>query len=60
MPDWMLYYVRHIPTREYARFKHTLRIINKVSKELIDQKSEDLLTDDKSDKDVISILGELE
>ncbi|EKM52320.1 uncharacterized protein PHACADRAFT_260638 [Phanerochaete carnosa HHB-10118-sp] len=55
-PDWMLYYVRHVPTREYVRFKHTLQIINGVSKELIDQKSEDLLDGDKSNKDVMSIL----
>lgn len=58
MPDRLLYYVKYIPTREYTRFRHSLRIINKMSKQLIDQKSEDLLSGDKSSKDVMSVLGE--
>ena len=50
--------MQYIPTREYTRFRHTLQVINKVSKQLIDQKSEDLLSGDKSSKDVMSVLGE--
>nr|BAL05189.1 cytochrome P450 [Phanerodontia chrysosporium] len=56
IPDQLLFYVRYLPTREYTRFRYTLNIINKVSKSLIDQKSEDLLSGDKSSKDVMSVL----
>ncbi|GJE88905.1 cytochrome P450 [Phanerochaete sordida] len=56
LPDWLLRYVRFIPTREYTRFRHTLNVINKVSKSLIDQKAADLLAGDKTSKDVMSVL----
>ena len=55
LPDTLLEYVRYIPTREYARFRRTLNLINRVSKELIDHKS--ALSEDKSSKDVMSVLG---
>lgn len=57
IPDSILEYVRYIPTREYARFQYTLKVINKVSKQLIDQKSEELLAGGKTTKDVMSVLG---
>ena len=59
VPYRLLYYVKYIPTREYTRFQHSLRIINKMAKQLIDQKFAALLSGGNSDKDVMSVLGEL-
>lgn len=57
LPDALLEYVRYIPTREYARFRRTLSLINKVSKQLIDHKSQLSEDSDTSSKDVMSVLG---
>ncbi|KIP07386.1 hypothetical protein PHLGIDRAFT_19184 [Phlebiopsis gigantea 11061_1 CR5-6] len=56
LPRSLLDHVRHLPTRKYARFERTLRVMNKVSKQLIEQKSEMLLHGDKTTKDVMSVL----
>ncbi|KIP03775.1 hypothetical protein PHLGIDRAFT_129943 [Phlebiopsis gigantea 11061_1 CR5-6] len=54
LPDGLLEYARYIPTREYTRFRQTLKLINKVSKQLIDHKSGQ--SEDKSSRDVMSVL----
>lgn len=57
LPQPVLDYVRFIPTREYSRFLQSLKVVNKVSKTLIKQKSDMLLHGDKTSKDVMSVLG---
>ncbi|KAJ3539651.1 hypothetical protein NM688_g6334 [Phlebia brevispora] len=57
LPACVLDYVDYIPTREYKRFRQTMSVINKVSKRLIDEKTEALLNGGGSSKDVMSILG---
>ncbi|KAJ3554565.1 hypothetical protein NM688_g3039 [Phlebia brevispora] len=57
LPTWVLDYVDYIPTREYKRFRHTSSVIDKVSKRLIDEKTEALLSGGGSSKDAMSILG---
>ncbi len=50
--------VGYLPFGEYKRFRHTLTIVNKVSKRLIAQKTKDYQAgEDFSGKDVMSILG---
>lgn len=55
----LLEYVDRIPSREYKRFRHTIQTMNKVSTQLIQDKTENLLTGDKSNKDIMSVLGKL-
>ncbi len=57
LPNFLLDLVDYIPTREYKRFRHTTKVINKVSKRLIEEKTEALLSGGKTSKDVMSILG---
>ena len=57
MPESILENIRYIPTREYQRFRHTERIMNAVSKRLIEEKSQALLAGDQSSRDIMSILG---
>lgn len=57
LPQALLDYIRFIPTREYSRFLQSLKVVNKVSKTLIEQKSDMLLHGDKTSKDMMSVLG---
>ena len=57
LPTFVLDFVDYIPTREYKRFRHTTKVINKVSKQLIEEKTEALLSGGQTSKDVMSILG---
>ncbi|KAF7791574.1 hypothetical protein EIP86_002590 [Pleurotus ostreatoroseus] len=56
LPTFVLDFVDYIPTREYKRFRHTTKVINKVSKQLIEEKTEALLSGGQTSKDVMSIL----
>lgn len=56
LPESILEYVRYVPTREYTRFRKTLKVINKVSQQLIDHKSR-IMSEDKSARDIMSVLG---
>ncbi|KIP01271.1 hypothetical protein PHLGIDRAFT_123499 [Phlebiopsis gigantea 11061_1 CR5-6] len=56
LPQLLLYYVRYLPTREYARYRQTLRVISSVSQQLIRAKSQDAAADDASARDIMSIL----
>lgn len=57
VPAALLNFVKYLPTREYARFRRTLGIINRESERLVTEKSAGLLAGDKSAKDIMSILG---
>lgn len=57
LPDWLTDYVEYVPTREYKRFRRTLKIIGRIAKDLIDKKASVSSEDDKASKDVMSILG---
>ena len=57
LPTALLDLVDYIPTKEYTRFRRTTKIINKVSKQLIDEKTDALLAGDMTGKDAMSILG---
>ena len=50
-------YIRYIPTREYRRFRKTLRIVSAVANRLVEEKSEALLAGDQRSRDVMSVLG---
>ncbi|KIP03776.1 hypothetical protein PHLGIDRAFT_31651 [Phlebiopsis gigantea 11061_1 CR5-6] len=56
LPRSLVECIRYMPTREYSRFARTLRVVNRVSKQLVEQKSEMLLHGDKTNKDVMSVL----
>ncbi|KAI8989230.1 PAH-inducible cytochrome P450 monooxygenase PC-PAH 1 [Trametes punicea] len=57
IPMPFLKFVRYIPTKEHIRLRRTLDIINKFSKELIDEKTEAVLAGkDEKKKDIMSIL----
>ena len=58
LPTWILDYVDYIPTREYSRFRRTAKLMNSVSKQLVDEKTEAQLSGDVSAKDVMSVLGQ--
>ncbi|EGO24688.1 hypothetical protein SERLADRAFT_356230 [Serpula lacrymans var. lacrymans S7.9] len=53
IPDPILHYVRHLPTREYSRFKLFLETAFRVGQDLVDQKAS---STEKGGKDIISIL----
>ncbi|EGN99106.1 hypothetical protein SERLA73DRAFT_181927 [Serpula lacrymans var. lacrymans S7.3] len=53
IPDSILHYVRHIPTREYSRFKDFLDTSFRIGKDLVDQKASGT---EKGSKDILSIL----
>ena len=57
LPGFLLNNLQHFPNRESRRFLRTIRVINKVSKRLIEEKREALLTGDKTSRDVMSVLG---
>lgn len=56
LPTPLLDLVDYLPTREYSRYRHTINVINKVSKRLIDEKTQDVLKGDSSKKDAMSVL----
>ena len=47
----------YIPTKEYSRFRRTLRVVNRVSKQLIAEKRAALLAESTSSRDIFSVLG---
>ncbi|EGN99109.1 hypothetical protein SERLA73DRAFT_181928 [Serpula lacrymans var. lacrymans S7.3] len=53
IPNSILHYVRHIPTREYSRFKDFLDTSFRIGKGLVDQKASGT---EKGSKDIMSIL----
>ncbi|EGN99139.1 hypothetical protein SERLA73DRAFT_181957 [Serpula lacrymans var. lacrymans S7.3] len=53
IPDPILHYVRHLPTREYSRFKQFLETAFRVGQDLVDQKAS---STEKGGKDIMSIL----
>ena len=57
IPESILKRVHYLPTREYTRFRHALRVTNQVAKRLIGEKSATVHADDKSNKDIMSVLG---
>ena len=57
LPSPLLDLVDYMPTREYSRFRRTTKLINKVSEQLINDKTEALLSGDVSGKDAMSVLG---
>ena len=57
LPTKILDFVDYIPTREYTRFRRTAKVINKVSQQLIEEKTEALLAGDLTSKDAMSVLG---
>ena len=58
LPSPLLGCVKYIPTREYQRFRRTRTIIEGVSRQLVEDKREAYLGDDKKSKDIMSLLGE--
>lgn len=58
LPSAALDLIKYIPTREYFRFRETLKVVNRVAKELIDEKAAVSLSGDKSRKDIMSVLGQ--
>ena len=57
LPEHALKLLRHIPTREYVRVKHTGNTFKKYARRLVAQKSAELASD-KRNKDVMSVLSE--
>ena len=57
IPNPILELVKYIPSREYARSRDMLGVVNRVSKQLIDEKAAALLDGDKSRRDIMSVLG---
>lgn len=66
LPNWVLDFVQYIPTREYKRFRRTLKVINGVSKTLVENAitesrtlgaSEGLDEKGRGKRDVMSVLG---
>ena len=57
IPQPLLDLVGYIPTKEYKRFRRTLKVVHRVSGELVREKRDALLADSKTNKDVLSILG---
>ena len=58
LPEWMLDYIRYIPTREYTRIMKTVNVISRVSRKLIEEKTSALLAGNQDSRDVLSVLGE--
>ena len=59
MPQRLLDYVHYAPAREYKRFRQTAKVMNRVAKELIEEKTDALRAGDLSGRDAMSVLGEL-
>jgi len=55
IPNPILRFVEFIPTREYLRFRTFLQLTKTVAKELVDQKTANILTETPS-RDMLSIL----
>lgn len=59
VPEFFLHYVEYFPTREYARFRHTLRVLGQCAEQLIAQKKRDpLVMEGGRPHDALSICGE--
>lgn len=57
-PQWLLYFVDYLPTREYKRFRQCTLAFAEVAKDLIRKKTaESYAGDPEVKKDVMSILG---
>ena len=56
MPESLLAFVKYIPTREYTRFRKTLKIIEGVSRQLVADKKQAYLSGEAKSKDIMSIL----
>ncbi|KIP05242.1 hypothetical protein PHLGIDRAFT_163819 [Phlebiopsis gigantea 11061_1 CR5-6] len=56
IPQPILEFMDYIPTREYNRFRRTLRVVNGVSKQLVEEKKAALLTESRSSRDIFSVL----
>lgn len=61
LPEPLLYYIRYMPSREYKRYRSTLKVMDKVSQQLIEERRRDFTAGDPdaSRKDVMSVLGKL-
>lgn len=57
LPRPLLDLVHYIPTKEYTRFRRCKLVVDKVSKQLVDEKREALLAESKSNRDIFSVLG---
>ena len=60
LPHRLLNLVGYIPTREYKRFRHTRKVVDKVSTVLVENAIEEAksVEIEKGRKDVMSVLGE--
>lgn len=60
-PRPLLRLVQYMPTREYKRFRHTRKVVDKVSTVLVDNAIEEAkaVEIEKGKRDVMSVLGEL-
>lgn len=58
IPKPLLKFVEYVPTRDKIRYRNTLKVINRISKDLIFAKSQVMLAGDKSQKDIMSVVGE--
>ncbi|KAH9942950.1 PAH-inducible cytochrome P450 monooxygenase PC-PAH 1 [Amylocystis lapponica] len=57
IPDRLLRLIVYLPGREYRRLRHTLLVINRISRQLIEEKTEACLSGkDENRKDIMSIL----
>ncbi|EKM52322.1 uncharacterized protein PHACADRAFT_211594 [Phanerochaete carnosa HHB-10118-sp] len=58
IPEPLLFYIRYLPTRENARYRYTLKVMDKLSGKLIKERSREVAAGnpDVSRKDVLSLL----
>lgn len=59
LPDSLIRLTDYLPTREARRFRRTVTVINRLSKKLINEKTQACLDrKDENLRDIMSILGE--
>ena len=57
LPDALLPYVRYTPTAEHRHIRHTTRVFQEVSSQVLDEITGDI-SDKDGKRDVMSILGQ--
>jgi hypothetical protein len=57
IPNPILRFVEFIPSREYQRFRNFLKLAKSVAKELVDQKTSNVLME-PSNRNILTVLGE--
>lgn len=58
IPNRLLRYVEYLPTRENIRFRHTLKVVNRLSAKIIAEKTKARIQKkDEKERDMMSIFG---